>query len=74
MLESLFNIAAGLKSCSSIKKRLQLSRFPVKFEAFPVTPFFTEEFQWLLLRFISYFQRNLERMSVQLSAINTRFS
>ena len=55
-------------------QRLQHSRFPVKFAAFPITPFFTEEFQWLLLKFNPYFQRSLERMSVQLSAINTRFS
>ena len=38
------------------------------------TPFFTEQLQWLLLTFNSYFQRSPERKPVRLSAINTRFS
>ena len=38
-LESLFNKAAGLKACNSIKKRLQHSYFPVKFAKCLRTPF-----------------------------------
>ena len=34
MLASLFNKAAGLEPCNFIKKRLQHSCFPVKFERF----------------------------------------
>ena len=39
MLESLFNKAAGLRACDSIKKRLQHRRFPVKFAKFLRTLF-----------------------------------
>ena len=34
MLESLFNIAGGLKVCNSIKKRLQHSCLPLKLAKF----------------------------------------
>ena len=54
VLESLFNKATGLKACNSIKKKLQHRRFPVKFLR---TPFFTEEFQWLFLRFNPEFSK-----------------
>ena len=53
MLEPLFNKAAGLNVCNSIKKRLQQRRFLLKVEKFLRTPFFTEEFQWLLLSVFS---------------------
>ena len=49
MLESLFEKVAGLRHCNIIKKRLQHSCFPVKFEKFLRTPFFTEHLRWLLL-------------------------
>ena len=74
VLESLFNKAAGLKACNSIKKRLQHSCFPVKLAKFLKTPFFTEEFQWLLLTFNSCLHRSSGQKQVWLSAINTRFS
>ena len=35
---------------------------------------FTEQLQWLLLTFNSYFQKGRERKPVRLSAINTTFS
>ena len=73
MLESLLHKPAGLKICNSIKKRLQHSYFPVKLAKFLKTPFFREEFQWLLLTFNSRFQRSWEQKPVWLSAINTRF-
>ena len=74
VLESLFNKAAGLRACNSIKKRLQHRLFPEKFAKFLRTRFFTEEFQLLLLRFNSYFERSSEQKLVRLSAINIRFS
>ena len=74
MLGSIFNKAAGLKVYNSIKTRLQHSCFPVKLANFLKTPFFIEEFQWLLLPFNSCFQRHSEQNPVWLSAINTRFS
>ena len=74
MLESLFNKAAALKACNPIKKRFQHRCFPMKFEKFLRTPFFTKEFQWLLLRFNSCFQRCSDQKPVRLSAINTRFN
>ena len=64
MLESLFNKAAGLKACNSIKKRLQHSCFPVKLAKFLKTPVFTEEFQLLLLTFDSCFRRSSEQKPV----------
>ena len=67
MLASLFNKVPGLSS----KKKLQYRCFPVKFAKFLRTPFFTEQLQWLLLRFNSYFQRSPEQKPVRLSAINT---
>ena len=36
--------------------------------------FFTEQLQWLLLKFKSYFQRKLEQKPVRLPAINIKFS
>ena len=66
-----------LKSCNpedSVKKRLQHRCFPVKFAKYLRTPILTEQLQWLLLTFNSYFQRIPERKMVQLLAINTRFS
>ena len=74
VLESISNKAAGLKVCNSIKKRLQHSCLPVKLAKFLKTPFFTEEFRWLLLTFNSCFHRSSVRKQVWLSAINTRFS
>ena len=74
MLESIFNKAAGLKVCNSIKKRLQHSCLPVKLAKFLKTPFFTEEFRWLLLTFNSCLHRSSGQKQVWLSAINTRFS
>ena len=74
MLESIFNKAAGLKVCNSIKKRLQHSCLPVKLAKFLKTPFFTEEFRWLLLTFNSCFHRSSGQKQVWLSAVNTRFS
>ena len=74
VLESIFNKAAGLKVCNSIKKRLQHSCLPVKLAKFLKTPFFTEEFRWLLLTFNSCLHRSSGQKQVWLSAINTRFS
>ena len=51
VLESLPNKVAGLNVCNSIKKRLQQRCFLVNFAKFVRTPFFTEQLQWLLLRF-----------------------
>ena len=74
VLESISNKAAGLKVCNSIKKRLQHSCLPVKLAKFLKTPFFTEEFRWLLLTFNSCLHRSSGQKQVWLSAINTRFS
>ena len=71
MLESIFNKAASLKVCNSIKKRLQHSCLPVKISK---NTFFTEEFRWLLLTFNSCFHRSSGQKQVWLSAVNTRFS
>ena len=49
MLESLFIKVVGLKTCSSIKKRLQHMYFSVKFAKFLRTTFFAERIRWLLL-------------------------
>ena len=74
------NICGGdtfLKSCNpedSVKKRLQHRCFPVKFAKYLRTTILTEQLQWLLLTFSSYFQRIPERKSVRLLAINTRSS
>ena len=38
-----------LRPCNIIEKRLQHRCFPVKFAKFLRTPFFTEDFRWLLL-------------------------
>ena len=48
MLEYLFNIVAGLKTCNVIKKILQHSCFIVKLAKLLRTPFLTEIFRWLL--------------------------
>ena len=53
--------------------RLQHKCFPVKFAKFLRIPFFTEQLQWLLLTFNSYFL-SLEQKPLRLSAINARFS
>ena len=74
MLESIFNKAAGLKVCDSIKKRLHHSCPPVKLAKFLKRPFFTEEFQWLLLTFNSCFHRSSGQKQVWRSAIKTSFS
>ena len=74
VLESIFNKAAGLKVCDSIKKRLHHSCPPVKLAKFLKRPFFTEEFQWLLLTFNSCFHRSSGQKQVWRSAIKTRFS
>ena len=54
VFESLLNKVAGLKACNFIKKWLQHSSFPVKFEKFLRTPFFTEHLRWLLLSTLSF--------------------
>ena len=74
VLDSISNKAAGLKVCNSIKKRLQHSCLPVKLAKFVKTPFFTEEFRWLLLTINSYLHRSSGQKQVWLPAINTRFS
>ena len=74
VLESIFNKAAGLKVCNSIKKRLQHSCLPVKLAKFLKTSFFTDEFRWLLLTFNSCFHKSSGQKQVWLSAINTRFT
>ena len=56
VLESLYNKFSGLKVCNSIKKRQVFSCGNCNFSN---NTFFTEQFQWLLLRFNSYFQRTL---------------
>ena len=56
VLESLYNKFSGLKLCNSIKKRQVFSCGNCNFSNIT---FFTEQFQWLLLRFNSYFQRTL---------------
>ena len=50
VLESNFSKVPDLIYCNFIKKRLQQRCFLVKFAIFLTTPFFTEYFQWLLLR------------------------
>ena len=60
MLESPFNKAAGLKVFNSIKKRLQHSCFLVELAKLLKTPFFTREFQWLLLMFNLLFPKEFE--------------
>ena len=57
-LESLFDKAADLKTCNSIKKGLQRMCFSVKFAKIFKT--FTEEFQWLLVRFNWCFHKGVE--------------
>ena len=74
VLDSISNKAADLKVCNSIKKRLQHCCLPVKLAKFLKTPFFTEEFRWLLLTFNSCLHRNSGQKRAWLSAINTNFS
>ena len=74
VLESLFNKVASLKACNSIKKRLQYRCFPVRFAKFLRRPFFTEQLQWLLLRFSSCFQRSPREKLMRLSPIHTWFT
>ena len=71
VLEFLFNKAAGLKVCNSIKSRLQHRCFPVELAKFLKTLFFTEEYQWLPLTFNLCFQRSSEQKPVRLLAVNT---
>ena len=49
VLESVFNIIAGLKGCRFIEKRLQHRRFPVNIVKLLRTFFFVEHLRWLLL-------------------------
>ena len=49
VLESLFNKVAFLKDCNFTKKRLPQIRFLVNIAKFLRTPYFTEQFGWLLL-------------------------
>ena len=44
-LESLFDNVAGLKTCNSIRKRLEHMYFPVNIVKFLRTAFFTEHFR-----------------------------
>ena len=44
VLESLFNKAAVLKVCNSVKSRLQHRCFPAELAKFLRTPFFIEEY------------------------------
>ena len=44
-----FNKVAGLRSTTLLKKKLWHRYFPVIFAKFLRTPFFTEQFWWLLL-------------------------
>ena len=44
-----FNKVTGLRSTTLLKKKLQHRYFPVIFAKFLRTPFFTEQFWWLLL-------------------------
>ena len=74
VLESLFNQAAGLQVCSSLKKRLQHRCFPVRPAKFLKIPFFTEGFQWLLLTFNLCFQRCSKQKPLWHSAVNIRVS
>ena len=74
LLESLFNKAAVLKVSNSIRKKLQHSCFPVRLEKFLKTPFYTMEFQWLLLTFNLCFQRSSEEKPVWLPAKKPRVS
>ena len=57
MLESLFNKVAQ-RSATQLKSDL-------------ITTFFTEQIQWLLLRFNSCFQKSPEQRQVRLLATNT---
>ena len=45
-----FNKVTGLQACNLIKKGLQHSCFPVKFEKFLRPPFLKEYLRWLLLK------------------------
>ena len=67
VLETLLDKVATLKN-------LQHRSFPVKFARFLRTPVFTEQLQWLLLTFNSYFQSTPGRKPVWLTTISTRFS
>ena len=44
-----FNIVAGLRPATLLKKRLWHRCFPVNFAKFLRTPFLTEHLRWLLL-------------------------
>ena len=57
-----------MKACNSIKKRLQPGAFLWILQINLRTPFFTEQLQWLFLRFSSCFQTNPEQKPQRLSA------
>ena len=57
VLESLFNKAAGLAVCNSIKKRLQHSYFPVKLAKFLKIPFLQRSFRGCFLRLPCFSER-----------------
>ena len=73
-MASFFNKVACVKVRNSIKKRLQYSRFPVKFANFIRTPFLQNSFSGCFLKMNSCFQRSPEQKQLRLSAINTIFS
>ena len=53
LCQSLFsNNVTGLRPTTLLKKRLWHKCFPVNFAKFLRTPFFTEHFRWLLLKYI----------------------
>ena len=72
VLQSLFDKAADLLQL--YYKETSTLVFSCEICKISKNTFFREEFQWLLLRFKSCFQRSLVQKPVRLSAINTRFS
>ena len=67
MLESLFNKAAGLRSGTLVKKRLQHRCFPVSITKFLRIPIFENICEWLSLYFRIYKKKFLknEKMANQ---------
>ena len=55
VLESLFNKAAGLEACKSIKRKLQRRYFPVNITKLLRTAFSIEHLWWLLLELRYFF-------------------
>ena len=72
VLQSLFDKAADLLQL--YYKETSTLVFSCEICKISKNTFFREEFQLLLLRFKSCFQRSLVQKPVRLSAINTRFS